>query len=73
MSESFSEVYMGIPDNSGIFLDGKGDNLVYIRLVKHLHASAAIELLSFHMGSFGFVYLNFAKRHQIADKTKTIA
>jgi len=62
-----------IPDNSEIILDGKGDNLVYIRLVKHLHVSAAIELLSFPMGSFGFVSLNFAKRHQIANKTKNIA
>ena len=62
-----------IPDNSEIFLDGKGDNMVYMKLVKHLYVSAAIELLSFPMDSFGYVSLNFAKRHQIADKTKTIA
>ena len=66
-------MYMGESDNSEIPLDIKNVNLVYIRLMKHLHVAAAIELLSFPMGSFGFVCLNFAKRHQIADKTKTIA
>ena len=41
-----------------------------MKLVKRLHVSAAIELLSFPMGSFGFVCLNFAKRYQIADKNQ---
>ena len=51
-----------IPDNSEVFLDGKSDNMVYIRLVKRLCLSAAIELLSFPTDSFGFVCLNIAKK-----------
>ena len=36
--------------------------MVYVKLVKYLYVSAAIELLSFPTGQIGFVCLNIAKK-----------